>query len=280
MPVTDERPAYAELEHLAGELPPKERAAVVLRYGYDLSYDDIGAALGFERRSGPPGRLVRRPAPAKEEQPMTAPHELDRRFRDAAAAEGLLDVAYDLTDSPVGPLLVAASERGLCRISFDPEPEREVEALARAFGARVLRSPQPVDEVRRELDEYFEGRAPGLRPAGRPHSAARLPAEVLAELVRVPYGDLDTYGGSRSASATRAPRARSAGRSTATRSRSSSRATASSARREASPATAAGSSASGAPRARGRAASDVRGARWTGRSGLAPAEVIPTVLTA
>ncbi len=46
IPVTDERPAYAELEHLAGELPPTERAAVVLRYGYDLSYDDIGAALG------------------------------------------------------------------------------------------------------------------------------------------------------------------------------------------------------------------------------------------
>jgi RNA polymerase sigma factor (sigma-70 family) len=45
-PVEDERPAYAELEHLAGELPPTERAAVVLRYGYDLSYDDIGAALG------------------------------------------------------------------------------------------------------------------------------------------------------------------------------------------------------------------------------------------
>ena len=45
-PVTDERPAYAELEHLVGELPPTERAAVVLRYGYDLSYDDIGAALG------------------------------------------------------------------------------------------------------------------------------------------------------------------------------------------------------------------------------------------
>jgi RNA polymerase sigma factor (sigma-70 family) len=44
--VEDERPAYADLEHLADELPPTERAAVVLRYGYDLSYDDIGAALG------------------------------------------------------------------------------------------------------------------------------------------------------------------------------------------------------------------------------------------
>lgn len=42
----DQRPAYAELEHLAGALPPTERAAVVLRYGYDLDYRDIAAALG------------------------------------------------------------------------------------------------------------------------------------------------------------------------------------------------------------------------------------------
>lgn len=42
----DGRPAYAELEHLTAELPPTERAAVVLRYGYDLDYADIGAALG------------------------------------------------------------------------------------------------------------------------------------------------------------------------------------------------------------------------------------------
>lgn len=46
-PVADDaRPAYAELEHLAADLPPTERAAVVLRYGYDLSYEDIGTALG------------------------------------------------------------------------------------------------------------------------------------------------------------------------------------------------------------------------------------------
>jgi len=42
----DSRPAYLELEHLADELPPAERAAVVLRYGYDLPYSEIGAALG------------------------------------------------------------------------------------------------------------------------------------------------------------------------------------------------------------------------------------------
>ena len=46
-PVFEERrPAYAELEHLADALPPKERAAVVLRYGYDLEYAEIATALG------------------------------------------------------------------------------------------------------------------------------------------------------------------------------------------------------------------------------------------
>ena len=42
----DDRPAYAELADLTRDLPPKERAAVVLRYGYDLAYADIGRALG------------------------------------------------------------------------------------------------------------------------------------------------------------------------------------------------------------------------------------------
>jgi RNA polymerase sigma factor (sigma-70 family) len=46
LPAEDVRPAYAELEHLTVELPATERAAVVLRYGYDLPYADIGAALG------------------------------------------------------------------------------------------------------------------------------------------------------------------------------------------------------------------------------------------
>jgi RNA polymerase sigma factor (sigma-70 family) len=44
-------PAFVELEHLTSELPPKERAAVVLRYGYDLSYEEIGAALGSSEQA-------------------------------------------------------------------------------------------------------------------------------------------------------------------------------------------------------------------------------------
>ena len=47
----DERPAVEELEPLTGDLPPKERAAVVLRYGYDLDYDTIGAALGSNEQA-------------------------------------------------------------------------------------------------------------------------------------------------------------------------------------------------------------------------------------
>ena len=46
LPVEDARPAYDELAELTDELPPTERAAVVLRYGYDLPYDRIAAALG------------------------------------------------------------------------------------------------------------------------------------------------------------------------------------------------------------------------------------------
>ena len=66
---------------------------------------------------------------------MKVSPELDTRFREAAASEGLLDVAYDFVDSPLGALFVATSQRGLCRISYDAEAEREVELLARTLGA-------------------------------------------------------------------------------------------------------------------------------------------------
>jgi methylated-DNA-[protein]-cysteine S-methyltransferase len=125
----------------------------------------------------------------------TVPTPLDNQFREAAASEGLLDVAYDLDDSPVGKLLLAATERGVCRISFDPEPERELEGLAERFGARVLRSPRPLDPLRRQLDDYFEER---LSSFDVPVDVTTLPAFqqlVLKELARVPYGQVATYGG-------------------------------------------------------------------------------------
>ena len=49
---------------------------------------------------------------------MTLPIDLDRRFRVAATRSGLLDAGYDVVESPVGPLLVAATDRCLLRIHF------------------------------------------------------------------------------------------------------------------------------------------------------------------
>jgi methylated-DNA-[protein]-cysteine S-methyltransferase len=126
---------------------------------------------------------------------MTVPAELDARFRDRAAEEGLLDVAFDYSDSPVGPLLVAVTDAGLCRVSFAPEPERELDVLARSFGARVLRAARPVDAARRELDQYFAGQR---RTFDLPVDIRPLPPFqrlVLHELARVPFGQTETYGG-------------------------------------------------------------------------------------
>jgi methylated-DNA-[protein]-cysteine S-methyltransferase len=124
---------------------------------------------------------------------MTVSPDLDRRFRDAATTLGLVDLGFDVVDTPVGPLLVGATERGLATISFDSDAEGDLDRLARIAGPRVLRSPKSVDVARRELDEYFAGKrrdfdlALDLRVA--PFHAA-----VLAELARVPYGETDTYG--------------------------------------------------------------------------------------
>jgi methylated-DNA-[protein]-cysteine S-methyltransferase len=120
--------------------------------------------------------------------------DLDRRFRERAAAEGLLDVAYDLVDTPLGALLVAVTDRGVCRIEFDPEPERDLEPLARDFGLRVLRAPKAVDESRRELTEYFEGSRTRFELPLDLRVAAEFRLRVMHELARVPYGSVTTYG--------------------------------------------------------------------------------------
>ena len=115
--------------------------------------------------------------------------ELDARFRAAALAEGLVDVRYDVTESPVGELFLASTDRGLCRISYRLEGQDE--ELARLFGVRVLR--MPLDAVRRELDEYFEGQR---REFELPLDLRVAPFHeaVLHELARVPYGRTETYG--------------------------------------------------------------------------------------
>jgi methylated-DNA-[protein]-cysteine S-methyltransferase len=120
--------------------------------------------------------------------------DLDSRFRDAAVREGLLDVAYDLVDTPIGTLLIAATDRGLCRITYDADAEQEVERLARTFGVRVLRSASPIDPARRQLDEYFEGHRHRFELPLDIDSLAEFNRRVLDELARVPYGEVVTYG--------------------------------------------------------------------------------------
>ena len=122
---------------------------------------------------------------------MTVSPELDRRFREAAAREGLVDLAYEVADSPVGMLLLATTERGVCRISFDPDPD--LDELARTFGVRVLRVPGRLDSLQRELEEYFEGRR---QEFDLPIDLRATPFQetVLHELARVPFGRVETYG--------------------------------------------------------------------------------------
>jgi methylated-DNA-[protein]-cysteine S-methyltransferase len=74
-----------------------------------------------------------------------------------ADAEGLLDVAWAVTDSPIGDLVVAATPSGVVKINFGGEDEM-IDDLARRISPRVLRAPSRLDAVRRELDEYFAGR--------------------------------------------------------------------------------------------------------------------------
>lgn len=126
---------------------------------------------------------------------MTVSADLDRRFRDAAARAGLLDAGYDVLESPVGPLLVAVSDRGLLRISYEGgrEPGATLEQLVRAAGPRVLRAPHAVAAARRELDEYFAGTRRSFDVRVDLRGATSFTEAVLAELARVPYGGTSTY---------------------------------------------------------------------------------------
>ena len=125
---------------------------------------------------------------------MTVSPDLDRRFREAAATLGLVDIGFDVLESPIGELLVAASDRGVASIWFDPDLDADLERLARLGGPRVLRSPRTVDRARRELDEYFAGRRRSFDLSLDLRALPPFTIQVLGELARVPYGETTTYG--------------------------------------------------------------------------------------
>jgi methylated-DNA-[protein]-cysteine S-methyltransferase len=125
---------------------------------------------------------------------MTVSPELDRSFREAAVNLELVDVGFDVVDSPIGPLFVAASSRGLAAISFDGDPDEQLDRLARIAGPCVLRSPKTIDPTRRELDEYFGGDRRAFDLSLDLRGLPPFTLSVLEQLARVPYGKTTTYG--------------------------------------------------------------------------------------
>jgi methylated-DNA-[protein]-cysteine S-methyltransferase len=116
---------------------------------------------------------------------------------DRAADEGLLDVAYTSVDSPLGPLVVASTPKGLVRVSYTEfrGEDAVLEDLARRVSPRVLEAPARLDGVRRELDEYFEGRRQEFdTPIDWSHLAG-FTREVLRATAAIRFGEVSTYAG-------------------------------------------------------------------------------------
>jgi methylated-DNA-[protein]-cysteine S-methyltransferase len=112
-----------------------------------------------------------------------------------AAEEGLLDVAYATMDSPLGELVVAATDRGLVRIGLPGQPlERVLAQLADGVSPRLMSYPRRLDEARRELDQYFAGERERfeLRVDWR-LSHPGFYRRVLRETAKVPFGEVITY---------------------------------------------------------------------------------------
>jgi methylated-DNA-[protein]-cysteine S-methyltransferase len=122
------------------------------------------------------------------------PHDLPD-LSQAAAAAGLLDVAYATLDSPLGPLLLATTPRGLVRLAYLDHADEDavLEQLAVAVSPRIMAAPGKLDEPRRELDEYFAGRRERFDlPVdwGLTRGFAR---RILQATSKIPYGATATY---------------------------------------------------------------------------------------
>jgi methylated-DNA-[protein]-cysteine S-methyltransferase len=84
--------------------------------------------------------------------------DLHARLGRRAEEQDLVDVAYRTLDTPVGPLLLAATQHGLVRVAYETEGFTSVlEKLAARLSPRVLQAPRRLDPVARELEEYFAG---------------------------------------------------------------------------------------------------------------------------
>jgi methylated-DNA-[protein]-cysteine S-methyltransferase len=119
---------------------------------------------------------------------------LRARLADQADDDGLLDVAYRTMDSPIGPLLLAATPAGLVRVAFERENHDDVLVeLSTAISPRVLRSSRRVDDVARQLDEYFAGRRRSFDVPVDLQLSKGFRRAVLAHLLEIPYGVRESY---------------------------------------------------------------------------------------
>lgn len=119
---------------------------------------------------------------------------LSTRLGAAADSAGLLDVAYTEVDSPVGALILAATERGLVKVAFDSTPlDQVLDELAAAIGTRVMRAPSRFADAARQLGEYFSGsrRDFALPLDWRLTSGFRL--DVQRYLPQITYGSTASY---------------------------------------------------------------------------------------
>jgi methylated-DNA-[protein]-cysteine S-methyltransferase len=120
--------------------------------------------------------------------------EAQERFLRRALDDGLIDVAYAPVDSPVGELVAAVTPRGLVRLAYeDGRGDAVLAELADRVSPRVIEAPARLDDVRRQLDEYFEGRRHAF-DLGIDWSLTRgFTRRVLQSTAKVPFGELATY---------------------------------------------------------------------------------------
>jgi methylated-DNA-[protein]-cysteine S-methyltransferase len=133
-----------------------------------------------------------------------------RRFAASAPA----DVHYALVDSPIGTLVAAATSRGLATLSyedFDGGVDAVLDSLASKLSPRMLEAPARLDDVRRELDEYFAGRRHDFDLPIDWALASAFGRRVLEATAEIPFGQVSTYGAV-AAQAGNAKASRAAGR--------------------------------------------------------------------
>lgn len=132
----------------------------------------------------------------EDELRLTAPGaEQAPDFSDAAAPAGLLDVAYATLDSPLGPLLLATTPKGLIRIAYVDHADEDavLEHLATHVSPRVLAAPRRLDEPRRELDEYFAGARRSFDLPVDWRLTRGFARRVLQATAKIPFGTTATY---------------------------------------------------------------------------------------